>query len=190
MPARVLIVDDEIEMGNFFKFLLGSKGYEVSVAENGRRARELFQTPFHLVLLDLKLPDTDGLTLLREFKALQPQCEALVMTGYSTVKSAVEAIQLGAFDYLEKPFEDLEALEEIIGRALNRALASGDHVVQEDDDRKKIMETLGFVPGQSECRRRLLMQGWSRSPRSTGLLYREVRNLALKFGYLTTASYT
>jgi two-component system NtrC family response regulator len=157
MPARILIVDDEIEMGNFFKFLLGSKGYEVSVAENGKRARELFQNPFHLALLDLKLPDTDGLTLLREFKAMQPQCEALVMTGYSTIKSAVEAIQLGAFDYLEKPFEDLEALEEIIGRALNRALASGDHIVQEDDDRKKIMETLGFVPGQSECMRRLLM---------------------------------
>ncbi len=157
MPARILIVDDEIEMGNFFKALLGAKGHEISVAENGRRARELFQTPFHLILLDLKLTDTDGLTLLREVKVIQPQCEVLVMTGYSTVKSAVEAIQLGAFDYLEKPFEDLEALEGIIGRALNRALAQGDHVAQDDDDREKIMENLGFVPGQSVRMRRLLM---------------------------------
>jgi two-component system NtrC family response regulator len=157
MPAKVLIVDDEIEMGNFFKFLLGAKGYEVTVAENGRQARELLRAPFHLVLLDLKLPDTDGLTLLREIKILQPQCEVLVMTGYSTVKSAVEAIQLGAFDYLEKPFEDLDALEEIIGRAINRALVSGNHIAQDDDDQKKIIEALGFVPGKSEQMRRLLM---------------------------------
>jgi two-component system NtrC family response regulator len=157
MPAKVLIVDDETEMGNFFRFLLGAKGYEVFVAENGKQARELFQTSFHLALLDLKLPDTDGLTLLRELKLQQPQCEVLVMTGYSTVKSAVEAIQLGAFDYLEKPFDDLDALEEIIGRAINRALVSGDHTGQEDDARKQIMETLGFVPGQSEQMRRLLM---------------------------------
>lgn len=157
MPTRILIVDDEVEMGNFFKFLLGSKGYEVLVAENGRQARELFATTFHLILLDLKLPDTDGLTLLREIKVLQPRCEVLIMTGYSTVKSAVEAIQLGAFDYLEKPFEDLEALEAIIQRAMNRALASGDHVAQEDDEREKTIETLGFVPGRSERMRRLMV---------------------------------
>jgi len=157
MPPRVLIVDDEVEMGNFFKFLLGSKGYEVLVAESGKRARELWQQPCHLVLLDLKLPDADGLTLLREIKMLQPRCEALVMTGYSTVKSAVEAIQLGAFDYLEKPFEDLEVLEAIIERALNRAMASGELVAQEDDTRKGVMERLGFVTGQSECMQRLLI---------------------------------
>jgi two-component system NtrC family response regulator len=157
MPAKVLIVDDEIEMGNFFKFLLGAKGYEVSVAANGKQAKELLHDPFQLVLLDLKLPDTDGLTLLREIKILQPRCEVLVMTGYSTVKSAVEAIQLGAFDYLEKPFEDLDALEGIVGRALSRALASGNHVAREDDDQKKVLEALGFVPGESEQMRRLLL---------------------------------
>lgn len=157
MQARILIVDDEVEMGNFFKFLLSSRGHEVLVAGNGKQARELLQAPFHLVLLDLKLPDTDGLTLLREVKVLQPRCEVLMMTGYSTVKSAVEAIQLGAFDYLQKPFEDLEALEGIIDRALNRALANGELVSQEDDNRKKIIEAQGFVPGQSERMRRLLM---------------------------------
>ncbi len=144
-------------MGNFFKFFLEGKGYEVEVAENGRQAREALQNYYHLVMLDLKLPDTDGLTLLREVKGRHPRSEVLIMTGYSTVKSAVEAIQLGAFDYLEKPFDDLDALEAIIDRALNRALARRESF--EDDtlaQRKKVMEKIGFVAGRSEKMQRLL----------------------------------
>lgn len=157
MAARILIVDDEVEMGNFFRFFLEGKGYEVEVAENGRQAREALQDYFHLVMLDLKLPDTDGLTLLREVKARYPRSEVLIMTGYSTIKSAVEAIQLGAYDYLEKPFDDLDALEAILDRALNRALARGEF--PEDDaltQRKKVMERIGFVAGRSEKMQRLL----------------------------------
>ena len=155
--ARILVVDDEIEMGNFFKFFLEDKNHEITVAKNGLQARDALQEYFHLVLLDLKLPDTDGITLLREIKGRYPTCEVLMMTGYSTVKSAVEAIQLGAYDYLEKPFEDLNDLEAIIERALSRALARRE--LREDEEltrRKQVLKSVGFVAGKSEKMQRLL----------------------------------
>lgn len=73
------------------------------------------------------------------------------MTGYSTVKSAVEAIQLGAYDYLEKPFENLDALEAVFERALSRALARRE--VRDDEEltrRKQMLKSVGLVAGKSE----------------------------------------
>ncbi len=155
MSARVLVVDDEREMGDFFSYLLETKGHEVTVAVSGAEARQyLARGSFHLAIIDLKLPDTDGITLLREIKALYPKCEVIVMTGYSTVRSAVEAIQLGAFDYLEKPFGELGELEEVIERALARATAKG---VQGPDKRDHVLRSLGLVAGKSEKFRKLLL---------------------------------
>lgn len=156
--AHILVVDDEIEMGNFFKFFLDGKGHEITVAENGREAREAFDDFYHLVLLDLKLPDVNGVTLLKEIKARHPNSEVIIMTGYSTVKSAVEAIQLGAYDYLEKPFENLDVLEDIINRALSRALAKGETHDDEEEivRRKTTLKKVGFVAGKSEKMQRLL----------------------------------
>lgn len=173
MPARILVVDDEVEMGNFFKFFLECKGHEIAVAKNGQEAREELKEYFHLVLLDLKLPDTDGITLLREIKGLYPTTEVLIMTGYSTVKSAVEAIQLGAYDYLEKPFDDLDALEAILNRALSRALARGK--VRDDEDlawRKKMLKKVGFVAGRSEQMERLLTISEKLAPKNITILIR------------------
>lgn len=158
MPAQILVVDDEPEMGNFFRFFLEAKGYKVAVAENGQQARAALCEHFHLILLDLKLPDADGLELLREVKVSCPTTEVLVMTGFSTVKTAVEAIQLGAFDYLEKPFDDLNALEKIIDHALSRALVQGKTSIADENfaQRKDVLDRLGLVTGQSENMQRLL----------------------------------
>jgi len=154
---RILVVDDEVEMGNFFKFFLEGKNYEIAVAKNGSEARNALQEYFHLILLDLKLPDTDGITLLKEIKERHPTTEVLIMTGYSTVKSAVEAIQLGAYDYLEKPFEDLDALEAVMHRALSRALARREPGEDEElTRRRQILNSVGFVAGKSEKMLRLL----------------------------------
>jgi two-component system NtrC family response regulator len=155
--ARILVVDDEVEMCNFFKFFLEGKEHEIEVAQNGVQARDALQEYFHLVLLDLKLPDTNGITLLKEIKNRYPTTEVVMMTGYSTVKSAVEAIQLGAYDYLEKPFENLDALEAVFERALSRALARRE--VRDDEEltrRKQMLKSVGLVAGKSEKMQRLL----------------------------------
>lgn len=118
---RVLVVDDEIEVTSFFRYFLEDKSCDVAIANSGREVDELLHrhpSPFHLALVDLKLPDANGLELLAKIKTKYPDCEVMIMTGYSTVKSAVLAIQAGAKDYLEKPFDDLESLENIINSVL------------------------------------------------------------------------
>jgi two-component system NtrC family response regulator len=113
------VIDDEVEICTFFDFLLQEKGFDVHLATNGNEAKQALEYyQFNLALVDLKLPDTNGIRLLANIKEVQPDCEVIIMTGYSTVKSAVNAIKFGAYDYIEKPFDDLDKLEAIIDRAL------------------------------------------------------------------------
>lgn len=80
----VLVIDDEIQVGIFFKRLLGRKNIQVVVADSGGQARQVLrEQAFQVTLLDLKLPDADGLLLLQEIKDFQPYCEVIIMTGYS-----------------------------------------------------------------------------------------------------------
>lgn len=124
----ILVVDDEIEVGSFFRRLLQKKGYVVAAASCGSDVqRALESDSFSVALVDLKLPDTDGLTLLQEIKSRQPGCEVIIMTGYSTTRTAVKAIQLGAFDYIDKPFEDIGEVEKLIEKALDSCVLSGEN---------------------------------------------------------------
>lgn len=139
--AQFLIVDDEPEVCNFFAYLLRSKGSQVESAHSGKEARaKINQFKFNVALVDLKLPDSDGLEILKEIKLKQPECEVIIITGYSTVKSAVEAIQLGAFDYVEKPFADIEEMENLLEKALAAKLEADKLVSQEE---------YGFVIGRN-----------------------------------------
>ncbi len=140
--ARFLIVDDEQEVCNFFSYLLKNKGYEVETANTGKEAlAKIDSLQFNAALVDLKLPDNDGLSILKIIKEKQPKCEVIIITGYSTVKSAVEAIQLGAFDYVEKPFVDIEEMENLLEKALN-VRADLEYI-------KRYQEEYGFVVGQN-----------------------------------------
>jgi two-component system NtrC family response regulator len=116
----ILIIDDEFEIGVFFRRLLQSKGYQVGVATTGDEAEALWENnSYQVAMIDLKLPDTDGLTLLKKIKEVQPDCEVIIMTGYATTRTAVKAIQLGAFDYIEKPFEDISEIEKMVEKVLD-----------------------------------------------------------------------
>lgn len=131
---RMLIVDDETEVTSFFTYLLRQKNCDVTVANTGKDVDRLLRgqpAGFHAALVDLKLPDADGLELLRRIKAAQPSCEVLIMTGYSTIKSAVTAMQWGAKDYLEKPFDDLDSLERIIDAVLESSGHEEDELSKE-----------------------------------------------------------
>lgn len=141
---KILIIDDEREVGNFFSHLLGEKGYSVKVGFSGEDFQAFIQNDvFDLALIDVKLPDTNGLELLRQLKSMQPGCQVVIMTGYSTVKTAVEAIKNGASDYIEKPFDDISELEQ----TLENLLSSKDHSSSNPD---KLADTLGFVIGKNK----------------------------------------
>ena len=139
---RFLVVDDEQEVCNFFSYLLKNKGYSVVTANTGQEAADrLKRCQFNVALVDLKLPDVNGIEILKEIKKVQPDCEVIIITGYSTVKSAVEAIQSGAFDYVEKPFVNIDEMELLLERALN--------VRAELEKLSMSHKELGFVVGHS-----------------------------------------
>jgi heterodisulfide reductase subunit A len=103
---RILVVDDELVVRDSLKELLADEGYAVAMAESGPEALEMLaREPFALMLTDIKMPGMDGVALLTEAKARHPDLEIVMMTAYATVETAVEAMKIGARDYLMKPFE-------------------------------------------------------------------------------------
>lgn len=101
---RVLTVDDEEVVCESIRRVLSAEGYEVKTATVAREGLELVrQESFDLILLDIKMPEIDGIEFLKRASALAPDTEFVIITGYASIETAVEAIKLGAFDYLEKP---------------------------------------------------------------------------------------
>lgn len=142
---KVLVIDDEREVGNFFRHLLEEKGYDVKVGLNAEDFSNLISLhSFDLALIDVKLPGTDGLHLLKQLKATHPSCKAVIMTGYSTVKTAVEAIKNGANDYIEKPFDDISQLEKTLEDLLNSEKFSS------PANTDKLADTIGFIIGNNK----------------------------------------
>ncbi|HXH07427.1 MAG TPA: sigma-54 dependent transcriptional regulator [Vicinamibacterales bacterium] len=115
---RVLAIDDEPQMVDWLKIILEQDGHEVRTAMVGVRGEEIFRTwrP-DAVIVDMLLPDVDGLELLRRFKQSQPDVPVIVATGHATVAKAVEAVKAGAYDFVEKT-SDPEALLSRLRRAL------------------------------------------------------------------------
>ncbi len=117
---RILIVDDEAMMADSLKQNLVEENYHVDTAATAAEAIELFDRgAHHLVICDLQLPDGDGMSVLRHVKDANPSTEVIVITGYGTVQSAVEATKAGAFYFVEKPF-DFEQLLPLVDKALER----------------------------------------------------------------------
>jgi len=155
-PVQVLIIDDEADVCGFFRRLLTKRGYEVTTANNEPEAlAALAVNRFSVAMVDLKLPDTDGLTLLRLIKERQPACEVIIMTGYSTVKTAVTAMQQGAYEYLEKPFDDIGEIEALIARAAAQGVPQrpGERAREEWAD---VAAGVGFQVGNSPLMRQLV----------------------------------
>ena len=98
---RVLVVDDEQSMRDLLAIMLRQAGYEVSVADGGETAVETLKTEsFDLVVTDLRMRKIDGLTVLKAAKELSPRTVVLVVTAYASTETAVEAMKLGAYDYV------------------------------------------------------------------------------------------
>ncbi len=114
--SKILLVDDEIVFTNNVSKLLTSRGYRVTAVNSGDSAvRLLTNENFDVVVLDLKMPGMDGITTLKEIKKLGLFTETLILTGHGSIDTALEAIKLGAYDYLVKPCEIDELVMKIEG---------------------------------------------------------------------------
>jgi two-component system response regulator PilR (NtrC family) len=119
-PARVLVVDDEKSMRDLLAITLQRAGYDVTVADGGETAIEAIRRdPFDAIITDLRMPKVDGLQVLRSAKDLSPETAVIMVTAVASTETAVEAMKLGAYDYITKPFK-LDEVNLIIQNALER----------------------------------------------------------------------
>ena len=119
--ARILVADDEPGLREFVADSLELDGHAVVPAKDGRVAAQLLdERGFDLVITDLKMPGLTGMDLLRKVRAEQPEVEVIMMTAHGTVDNAVEAMKLGAFEYLQKPLSGPDELRLLVSRALER----------------------------------------------------------------------
>src|SRR3954449_2592886 len=121
MPSKVYVIDDDEAMRDSLMFLLDSAGFEVTLFEAARQFLDALPAlPFGCVVSDVRMPDIDGIELLKRLKATHGAFPIVIMTGHGDVPLAVEAMKLGAVDFLEKPFED-DRLIGMIDIALKQA---------------------------------------------------------------------
>ena len=152
--AKILIADDERAIADGLSAILSDEGYKVEVAADGQKALErLGSDAFGVVLADLKMPKVDGLALLKELQDKQIPTECIIITGQATVDSALQAMKLGAYDYIEKPLnaEKLNRLKALIPKALEKF-----QVQQKNRELSSRLENLthyGELTGQSEAMR-------------------------------------
>jgi len=120
-PARVLVVDDEPTLLKALEALLRRKGHEVVAIESPIAATQrLAQEDFDVALLDIKMPQLSGLELLHAVKHRRPEVEVIMMTGHATVETALQAVKAGAYDFLSKPFDDVELVARAVSKAAER----------------------------------------------------------------------
>ena len=145
---RILVVDDEKIVCESCKRILEEEGYEVETALSGREAFErMKENPFDIVITDLKMPGIDGMEVLRTFRKDYPDSIIIMITGFSTVETAVEAMKLGAFDYIPKPFTPDE-----VAIVVRKAIEKKNLVLENIYLRQELQEKYGFhnIVGKSK----------------------------------------
>ena len=135
--ANVLIVDDEEVVRLSHLRSLAGANYRTEAARNGLEAIELLrQHPFDLVFLDLRMPEMDGISLLRTIKQEWPDCEVVIITGYPTIDTAKQAVRLGAYHYLVKPIAPNDVVKAADDALTHKAWALRMEVPASDSIRK------------------------------------------------------
>ncbi|MEP9412233.1 MAG: sigma-54-dependent Fis family transcriptional regulator [Candidatus Brocadia sp.] len=173
--AIILIVDDEETIRFSIKEFLEGQGYEVIVAETCEQAQEKINEFLpDLVLLDLRLPNMGGIEFLEKIKTKDPNALIIVMTGYGSVDSAVEAMKIGAYDYLEKPFKT-EHLKLVIEKALSTQALRREVLELRAQQWTFADEPGGVIIGNSQQMKEIysLIKQVAKSPSTTVLIYGE-----------------
>lgn len=170
---HILVVDDDESQRSLLAGFLEKKGYSVTTAVSGKEAIEKNRTiGFDLAILDLKMPEIDGIETMAKMKEIDPETYFLILTGYGTVESAVEAMRLGAYDYLSKPV-NLDKLELVLERVheeqtVHRELEVLREEIEEEfetesfvAESKKMREVLGFISRVAKSDSTILIYGES-----------------------------
>jgi two-component system, NtrC family, response regulator AtoC len=157
---RILIVDDDRSLCHFLAKALSQEGYQTISCPTGREALEMVrEREVDLILLDNKLPDLNGIDILKEIKRDRPKVSVIIMTAFGTTGTAIEAMRLGAFDYVLKPFE-LNEISELVAKGIqahqlmNRAVAipaiseyieNSDHIIGKSKVMQEVYKLIGQV---------------------------------------------
>lgn len=163
--VNILIIDDEQAVGNFLKHLFLEKDYHVQIGYSGADFERLLkEESYDLAMIDVQLPDINGLDILKRIKEVQPTCKTIIMTGYSTVQIAVDAIKLGANDFIEKPFDDIDVLEALIEQLL------GNQTTRLETEIEQLAEMSGIIFEHSEQMKQLLTLAYKIATKNINVL--------------------
>ena len=152
MRKRILVVDDEQSMLDFLRLLLESAGYEVAVASSMKEGESRFREGgIDLVLSDIIMPDGTGLELLKAIKQIDARAAVIMMTAYASTKTAIEAMKLGAYDYVSKPF-DVDELQLLVEKALEKTDLVDENVYlrRELEEKYQFSNIIGRSPKMQE----------------------------------------
>src|SRR5690554_5728104 len=162
MPKKILLIEDDVSFCLMIQTFLKKKGFDVEAVYSFKEAEQIIKIDkdLQLVLTDVRLPDSDGVEILKFIKEVNPTIQVILMTGYSDIKTAVNVMKLGAFDYVEKPVNPDEIIQKI-----NQALAfesedvshekTSSHQSKLESKALASNETLDFVKGSSEVSKEL-----------------------------------
>ncbi len=148
MIQTILIVEDDPTVGESLRQLLKRKGHEILLASNGKEALQLFRHKIvDLMITDVVMPKMDGIELLEAVKGLRPETEVIVISAQGTIEKAVQAMKLGAFDFIEKPINP-----KVISLLMERALEKQTLILQNRDLRSRLEDKFHFknIIGRSE----------------------------------------
>lgn len=151
MSRKILIVDDETSMREFLSILLSREGYAVETAADAKEALALLaERSYELIISDVRMPGLDGITLLKQVKQSWPNTAVLMVTAFSATEDAVEAMKLGAYDYLTKPFK-VEELKVLVRNALEKLDLTSENLRL----RKEVRDRFSGFIGKSRVMREL-----------------------------------
>jgi len=142
---RVLVADDELNMRRVLEAMLRREGYEVITAANGQEALSGMTAGVHTVITDLKMPVLDGMALLKRLSSDYPDVPVVMITAHGSVENAVEAVKLGAFDYLEKPFEQ-EQIRQVVAKAMSTYVLARQNARPEEPSVRGRFRLVGQAP--------------------------------------------
>jgi two-component system, NtrC family, response regulator HydG len=160
---RILIIDDDMDMCNLLGRFLQKKGFETEASHSGGKGIAKFkESRFDVVLCDFRLGDKEGREVLKEIKQIDPHAIVIIITGYSDIKTAVDVIKSGAFDYITKPLIPEEVLN-VIGRALAQTSEAGEPMMKQANGQLvkkpgKAMPEDEFLVGQAPSTKELYRQ--------------------------------